>query len=112
MNQENKTAPNIPTIEIEVQGHRETLCFAEKADPEIAICIRQARKRMSLSGNVPGDRQGSEMKPSPPSRRTEVKAHKESAVEGGPGLLHPNRNRVGMGELKLRGGAGLPHLPV
>ena len=42
MNQENKTVPNVPTMEIEIQGHKVTLCFAEKADPEIAVRIKQA----------------------------------------------------------------------
>jgi hypothetical protein len=42
MNQESKTVSNIPTMEIEVQGHKVTLCFAEKADPEIAVRIKQA----------------------------------------------------------------------
>jgi len=41
MKQENKTTATTPTIEIEVQGHKVTLCFAEKADPEIAIRIKQ-----------------------------------------------------------------------
>ena len=42
MNQESKTVLNVSTMEIEVQGHKVTLCFAEKADPEIAVRIKQA----------------------------------------------------------------------
>jgi hypothetical protein len=42
MKQEIQTAPTSPTIEIEIQGHKVTLCFAEKADPEIAVRIKQA----------------------------------------------------------------------
>ena len=40
MKQEEQTAPT-PTMEIEVQGHKVTLYFAEKADPEIAVRIKQ-----------------------------------------------------------------------
>lgn len=35
MNQKNKAVSNVPTMEIEIQGHKVTLCFAEKADPEV-----------------------------------------------------------------------------
>lgn len=41
MNQENKTSSNAPTMELEIQGHKVTLCFTEKADPEIAIRIKK-----------------------------------------------------------------------
>ena len=30
MNRENKTVSNVPTMEIEIQGNKATLCFAEK----------------------------------------------------------------------------------
>ncbi len=42
MDQKSKTAPNAPTMEIEIQGHKVTLCFAEKADPELAVRVKQA----------------------------------------------------------------------
>ena len=42
MDQKNKTDSNAPIMEIEIQGHKVTLCFAEKADPELAVRIKQA----------------------------------------------------------------------
>ncbi len=43
MKQENQiTAAKVPTLEIEIQGHKVTLCFAEKADPELAVRVKQA----------------------------------------------------------------------
>jgi len=42
MEQKSKTASNASTMEIEIQGHKVTLCFAEKADPELAVRVKQA----------------------------------------------------------------------
>ncbi len=41
MNQENKTEFSIPIMDIEIQGRKLTLCFAEKADLEITIRIKK-----------------------------------------------------------------------
>ena len=37
-----KIGKDISEMHITVQGHKVTLCFAEKADPEVAVLVKRA----------------------------------------------------------------------